>query len=296
MLGVWFLVAIPTLLVLTCAILILVYQQTAFDVAIGVVLATLCAALGAGSAVTIAGLMADRKLAALQLDFVSKVSHELKTPLTAIRMFVETLQMGRVQDQAKVDHCLRVISKETHRLSHLIGRLLSWGQMESGAYSVDIEPEQPGDVVTAVVKAVEPQLLAAKMELDVTIADDLPLVSADLPALADALLNLLSNAIRYSGKSERIALTVERRGEDKVAFSVVDEGIGIELKHQSRIFDRFYRADERYARSTGGTGLGLAIARHIVLAHGGSIDVKSRLGSGSTFSVVLPVLEGEPPK
>ena len=288
MLGVYFLVAIPTLLVLTCAILILVYQQSAFDVAMGVMLVMICAALGAGAALTIVGLRMDRRLAALQLDFVSKVSHELKTPLTSIRMFVDTLKMGRVRDEEKVAQCLDVISQETDRLSELIGRLLSWGAMEAGAFSVQLLPADPAAIVNRALETFEPTALAARAEISVEMDDNLPEVDADERSLVDTMLNLLSNAVRYGKDEKKIWVTVRRRENGGVKIAVRDNGRGIDFKHQSRIFERFYRADERYARQTGGTGLGLAIARHIVLVHGGTIDVVSKLDEGSTFTIALP--------
>jgi two-component system phosphate regulon sensor histidine kinase PhoR len=287
--GVWILVAIPTLLILTCGILILVYQKSAFDIAIGLLLVLFCGALGGGVALIVVGIRRDRRLAALQIDFVSKVSHELKTPLTSIRMFAETLRMGRVREPERVQHCLEVISKETDRLSGLIGRLLSWGAMEAGAYKVDRAPRDAGAVVQAALDVFQAQAQQAQVELELDLEPELPPVDADEAALVDALLNLLTNALRYGGDRKKIAVSVRRRGADKVEISVQDWGIGIEAKDQRRIFERFYRADERYSRAVGGTGLGLAIARHIVTAHGGTIEVKSKVGEGSTFTVVLPV-------
>lgn len=287
--GVWFLVAIPTLAILTCGILILVYQKTVFDVIIGLLLVLFCGALGAGVTLVVIGIRLDRRLNALQIDFISKVSHELKTPLTSIRMFAETLALGRVKDPEKVTACLGVIAQETDRLSVLIGRLLSWGAMESGAFEVALVPTRPIDLVHPIAEAFRPQIDHARGTLTVDVPEDLPKVPADAAAFGDALMNLLTNALRYGGEQKRIELRARRRGVDKVEVSVRDWGIGIELHHQFRIFDRFYRADERFSRTVGGTGLGLAIARHIVLAHAGLIELESKPGEGSTFTIVLPV-------
>ncbi len=288
--GVWVLVATPAVMILVIGILILVYQRSIFDVIMGLLLVVFCMALGAGATVTLLGIQADRKLAALQVDFVSKVSHELKTPLTSIRMFVETLKMGRVTEPEKVAQCLGVIDKETQRLSVLIGRLLSWGAMESGAFKVDRRPVQVRALIDKALEAFRPQTMTAKVQLTVDVEPDLPLVNADEAAIVDALLNLLNNALKYGGKDKRIEFHAGLSEDGQVLITVRDFGIGIDLSHQSRIFDRFYRADERYARSIGGTGLGLAIARHIVVAHEGSINVESAPEKGSTFSVILPVL------
>ena len=289
LLGVWTLVAIPTLLVLTCAVLILVYQQTTFDVIMGVFLVVLCITIGAGAALTLTGISKDRKLAALQLDFVSKVSHELKTPLTSIRMFTDTLILGRVSEPEKVESCLQVIATETDRLSHLIGRLLSWGRMEAGAFALERQLVSPSEVVTQALKAFEAQARAKEAEIIVEIDNEIPDIRLDLIAMTDAILNLLSNAVRFSPETKKVWVSAQRNGARYVDISVKDEGIGIERNEHSRIFERFYSADERISRSTGGTGLGLSIAEHIVLAHGGRILVQSQLGKGSTFTIRLPI-------
>jgi len=288
MVGLWFLVAIPTVLILTCGILILVYQQTVFDVIIGLSLVIFCGALGAGVALVVIGIRIDRRLSALQMDFVSKVSHELKTPLTSIRLFVETLKLGRVKEPEKIDACLDVIAKETDRLSVLISRLLSWGAMEAGAFEVALLPHKPIELVHPVVEAFRPQAEHGKAIISVDVPDAIAEVSADSTAFGDALMNLLTNALRYGGEAPQIEVSARMRGETEVEIAVRDHGIGIAREHQLRIFDRFYRADERYSRAVGGTGLGLAIARHIVLAHRGNIELTSKPGEGSTFTIVLP--------
>jgi two-component system phosphate regulon sensor histidine kinase PhoR len=295
MLGVWLLVAIPALLVLSCAVLILVYHQSSFDVAMGVFLVCLCITIGAGAGLTIAGILKDRKLAALQMDFVSKVSHELKTPLTSIRMFTQTLQRGRIDDPKKIENCLEVISKETDRLSLLIGRLLSWGRMEAGAFAINPEALQPETFVLQAIAAFESQAQAAMTKIDFSFEPNLPLLSVDAQALTDAIVNLLSNALRFSPDSDTIWVSIKRNGPKFIDISVRDEGVGIELKEQSRIFERFYSADERISRSTGGTGLGLAIAKHIVSAHDGVISVESKPQNGSTFTIQLPCKSAEVP-
>ena len=293
MLGVWTLVAIPAVLVLTCAVLILVYHQTTFDVIMGVFLVVLCVAIGAGADLTLTGIVKDRKLAELQLDFVSKVSHELKTPLTSIRMFTETLMLGRVNEPEKVDNCLQIISTETDRLSHLIGRLLSWGRMEAGAFEINTENKSPEELVQSVLKTFDAQAQAAQTLIEVDIEENLPEIAVDSQAMTDAILNLLSNAVRYSPDSNKIWLHVRMTTDKFLEIIVRDEGIGIELNEQSRIFERFYSADERVSRSTGGTGLGLAIAEHIVTAHEGTIGVESQPRKGSTFTIKLPFPETE---
>jgi two-component system phosphate regulon sensor histidine kinase PhoR len=293
-LGVWALVAIPALLILVCGILILVYQQSVFDVTIGLLLVLFCAALGAGATVTLLGIRADRKLAALQIDFVSKVSHELKTPLTSIRMFVETLRLGRVTEKDRVDQCLDVLAKETDRLSVLIGRLLHWGAMEAGAFKLNRQPIEIERVVRSAVDAVEPQLHDKPVALKVEIDQGLPIIRVDATALADALINLLTNALKYRGNSTTIEL-LAKQSNGHIEIAVRDHGVGIALREQHRIFDRFYRSERNDLAGIGGTGLGLSIARYVVESHGGTIQVASKLEEGSTFTIVLPLEnEGQP--
>jgi two-component system phosphate regulon sensor histidine kinase PhoR len=287
------LVAIPTLLVLTCGILILIFQQSVFDVVIGLLLVLFCIALGAGAAITLLGIHADRRLAELQIEFVSKVSHEFKTPLTSIRMFVETLKLGRVQEQARIEYCLDVISKETDRLSTLISRLLSWGAMEAGAFHIELEKKPAKELIDLALRAFEPQVIASGAKLEVKLEDELPIIDVDSTVMVDAILNLLNNALRYGGEDKQIRLEAQRREDGRVAISVQDRGVGIEQKHQRRIFERFYRVDDSY-HGKGGTGLGLAIARHVVLAHGGQIELKSEPGAGSTFTILLPAVTVQP--
>jgi two-component system, OmpR family, phosphate regulon sensor histidine kinase PhoR len=286
-LGVWALVAIPAIAILICGILILVYQQSVFEVTIGLLLVMFCAALGAGATLTLLGIRADRRLVVLQVDFVSKVSHELKTPLTSIRMFVDTLRMGRVTERAQVDHCLEVISKETDRLSLLIGRLLSWGAMEAGAFKLDRQPVDVKRIVSSAVSALEPQLQQKNVELVLRVDEDLPVIRADVASFVDALINLLTNALKYRGKSDRIELSAKKKN-GRLEIAVRDFGIGIAKREQPRIFERFYRSEARDVKAISGTGLGLAIARHVVLAHGGTIELESKLDEGSTFKILVP--------
>lgn len=289
-LGVWVLVAIPTLLVLACGILILIFRQSVFDVVIGLLLVLICIALGAGAAITLLGIHADRRLAELQIEFVSKVSHEFKTPLTSIRMFVETLRLGRVQDPDRINYCLDVISKETDRLNTLISRLLSWGAMEAGAFHIELEKRPVKELVELALRAFEPQIIASGAKLEVDMEEGLPPIDVDATVMVDAILNLLNNALRYGGDDKQIRVEVRRREDGRIAVAVQDRGPGIEQHHQRRIFERFYRADDSY-HGKGGTGLGLAIARHIVAAHGGNIELKSAPGAGSTFTISLPAAE-----
>ena len=231
-------------------------------------------------------------LAQLRSQFVSSVSHELKTPLTAIRMFAETLRLGRSKDPAAQMEYLDTIVNESERLTRLLNNVLDFSKIEQGQRTYHPAPASLGGIARAAARAMEYPLKQQGFALDMRIDEDLPEVRVDRDAIEQAMLNLLSNAMKYSGDSRTIGLTVRREG-DRAVIQVVDKGIGIDPKEQERIFEDFYRVPMRENRSLPGTGLGLSLVTHIAKAHGGSVRVESALGRGSTFSLILP-LENEP--
>jgi two-component system, OmpR family, phosphate regulon sensor histidine kinase PhoR len=283
-------VFVPSALMLTVGILILVYGSVARDYVFGGLILALVATTVAGTAATLAVLYREAQVAKLQTDFVNKVSHDLRTPLTSIRMFVETLQLGRIQDPVRQAEALEIISEETARLSALINRLLDWARMESGrrTYQLRREPVEP--IVDAALDAFGSQLLLQPAEVTRTVAPGLPVVLADRTALTEALLNLLNNAHKYTGPEKKIAVTASREGPS-VFISVADNGPGIAQREQKRIFDKFYRGRDPLERSIEGTGLGLSMVKHIVVGHGGKVSVASELGHGARFTIRLPAAE-----
>ncbi len=228
------------------------------------------------------------RMAEMRSQFIASVSHELKTPLTAIRIFAETLRLDRLKDdQAKIEY-LDTIVNESHRLTRLLNNVLDFSKMEKGKRTYHKEPACLSDIVHAAVQATQYSLKQQDFHLDVQAEEKLPDVCVDRDAIEQAILNLLSNAMKYSGQSRRIGLRVEKRA-GHVVIEVSDQGIGIEPAQQKRIFEKFYRVPSEQNRRIPGTGLGLALVSHIVEAHDGHVEVRSVLGKGSTFSMHLPV-------
>lgn len=284
-------VFVPAALMLTVGILILVYGSFARDYLFGGLILALVTTTIIGTAATLAVLYREAQVAKLQSDFVNKVSHDLRTPLTSIRMFVETLQLGRLQDPARQAEALEIIAEETGRLSSLINRLLDWARMESGRRSYQLHRSAVEPIVDAALHAFEPQRIVNGAHVTREVAPGLPAVVADPQALSEAILNLLNNAHKYTGEEKRIALTATREGPT-ILIRVSDNGPGIAPREQKRIFEKFYRARDPLQRSIEGTGLGLAMVKHIVLAHGGKVTVQSDIGQGAVFTIALPAAEG----
>ena len=281
---------VPSVLLIVVGILILVSRRAAIDVTFGVLILVFCALLLAGTILLVVTLGRQADVSRLQADFLSKVSHDFRTPLTSIRMFVETLRENRIEDPERRERILALLSQETGRLSTLIDRLLEFARLESGQLRYIPKSMDIRDVVETVVARFEPRTVGADVQLTTEIAGDLPLLLADSDALEEVVQNLLDNAFKYTGAEKRIAVDVRRAGRD-VELSVSDNGPGIARADQNRIFDSFYRVDDRLSRATEGSGLGLALTRHIVHAHGGKIRVESEPGKGARFVVALPPIK-----
>jgi two-component system phosphate regulon sensor histidine kinase PhoR len=229
----------------------------------------------------------EANLSQLQSDFVSKVSHELRTPLTSIRLFSETLALRR-GDQDAQKKCVEGLSRETTRLQELIDRLLDWGQMESGRRRYHMRPTDLYAIVDEALAAFEPMREQRSAVVETALPAGLPVVQADRAAVSDAVLNLLTNACKYGGEPPRINVSAQVRGRN-VGITVSDNGAGIPVREHKRIFQKFYRVDDRLAREREGSGLGLAIVKHVARAHGGQVEVKSEPGTGSAFTFLLPI-------
>ncbi len=227
------------------------------------------------------------KLTRLKNDLLSTVSHELKTPLASMRLLVDTLLDTGTDDPRRVREYLRLIAKENVRLSRLVENFLTFSRLERGRQSFDRKEISAASVAEAAAASVADRFRAAGCELEVQIPPDLPAVTADHDALVTVLINLLDNAYKYSGEEKHVVLHAYRANGD-ACFAVRDYGIGLSGRVAGKIFDRFYQVDQSLSRDRDGVGLGLAIVKLIVQAHGGSVDVDSRPGEGSTFTVRLP--------
>lgn len=230
----------------------------------------------------------DLAVSNLRSQFVSSVSHELKTPLTAIRMLAETLRMRPEGDPAVRTEYLDTIVNESERLSRLVDNVLDFSKIEQGRKLYHLQAISLSSVVASVVRAADYPLRQAGFELRVSTDDPLPLVAADSDALQQAVLNLLTNAMKYSAGRKQIDLVV-RRDTGGVVIAVRDYGIGIPVEHRGRIFERFYRVASSENQGIPGAGLGLTLVAHIAKAHGGEVFVESRPGAGSSFSLRLPL-------
>ncbi len=229
-----------------------------------------------------------RRLETVRRDFISNISHELRTPLASLQALVETLQDGALDDPPTAKHFLDLMDGEVDALIHIVQELLELSRIESGRVPIQLVPVAVADLVEQPVKRLRPQVKRTKLKLNVDLPQDLPLVLADIERIRQVVTNLVHNAIKFTPKKGRVGVSAEQAG-DEVVIKVQDTGVGIPAADLSRIFERFYKADQ--ARSGGGTGLGLAIARNLVEAHGGRIWAESVLGEGSTFFFSLPTAE-----
>jgi signal transduction histidine kinase len=231
-------------------------------------------------------------LARLKSDFVANVSHELKTPLALIRLFAETLELGRVASPVRAQEYYRVINKESQRLTQLINNILDFSRIEAGRKEYRFAPADVGRIVHDVIESYRFPIEQQGFTLEVDVPEGLPAAEVDKEALSQAVINLVNNAIKYSPDEKHLKVSA-RAEAGTLVLSVADRGIGIAKADQKRIFEKFYRAENSLVHETKGSGLGLSLVQHIVEAHGGTTRVESAPGKGSTFTLVLPVSRQE---
>ncbi len=231
-----------------------------------------------------------RKLENYRRDFIANLSHEIKTPLTAIRGSVETLLDGALQRPDDAERFLRMAALHSERLTSLVQDILSLSQLECREADVakDFTLFPAADAVRTAVSLCRSKAEECSVDLTLSGADSPALVLGDRPLLEQAVLNLIDNAVKYSGSAgKRVDVSLESSG-GQVRITVKDYGCGIAPEHQERLFERFYRVDKARSRKLGGTGLGLAIVKHIMQLHGGTVSLQSEPGKGSIFSLILP--------
>jgi signal transduction histidine kinase len=241
-----------------------------------------------GLALTYRSVSKEVALARLKSDFVSNVSHELRTPLALIRLYAETLELGRVKARDKVEEYYRIIRTESERLTALINNILDFSRIEAGRKEYEFRQTDVGELVTNTLEAYRDQIDQQGFTFEQSIAPDIPAVRVDREAIARSLVNLLNNALKYSDREKFVGVKLYRT-DGVLKLEVADRGIGIARNEQSKIFEKFYRASDPLVHNTKGSGLGLSLVRHIAHAHGGDVEVQSLPGKGSTFTLTLPL-------
>jgi signal transduction histidine kinase len=262
---------------------------------LGLLIAVLLLAIAIGSWLIVRDLNRQLTLARQKTDFVSNVSHELKTPLTSIRMFSELLADQRVTDPAKQRSYLNIITAETARLTRLINNVLDFSRMERGEKKYNFRDGDLVKVVRDTAESYRPHLENNGFKLECALsAGELP-VRADTDALAQVIVNLLSNAEKYSNGKGLKEITVETSRRDGplpcAEVRVLDRGLGVPRGSEEKIFEKFYRAHDSLASGIEGSGLGLTLARQIARAHGGDVFYEAREAGGSCFILRLPLVE-----
>jgi signal transduction histidine kinase len=260
-------------------------------------------AIAGGVIIALRMVKREMALAQLKSDFVSNVSHELKTPLTSINMFVEMLLLKLYENEAEAEEYLRVIQKESNRLIHLVERVLDFSRIEKGKKEFHYKQESIREVILSTVETFRTQLVENECEITVNLMDNLPQLQIDRDAISEALLNLLNNAVKYSFEEKKVTINAQTVN-NYVAIEVIDNGIGIPEHQQKKIFEPFYRVNDLLSVEVEGSGLGLAFVKYIAEAHGGKVTVQSpvlepsvslkgklregKVGYGSKFTLLLP--------
>ena len=280
---------VPTVLMTALGIALLAGGSSSVRLVIGLLVVTFCTTSITGYILGSIFVSRGASMARVQSDFLSGVSHELRTPLTSIRMFIETLRDDRLTDPVDKRQCLDLLNQEVGRLEGLVERLLELSRIETGKHDFHRDPVPIDDVVSDALTAFDVATLTSNMPMtfDVNIEPDL-VVTGDRAALGQAVINLLTNAWKYTpDKNKHIQLTARTRGDKWVEIAVSDNGPGIPRDERKQIFDKFERGKDAIDSRKGGVGLGLATVRAIIRAHKGRVEVHSRVGHGSEFRIIL---------
>jgi signal transduction histidine kinase len=241
-----------------------------------------------GIALTIRATDREARLAQAKSNFVANVSHELKTPLSLLSLFSEILELGRVKNEEKKMEYYRIIRHESRRLNKMIDNILDFSKIEAGRKTYNFADGDMAEVIETVLSSYRYQIINSGFDVQTNIQPDLPPVLIDGDAMAQAISNLLDNAIKYSGEVKQLSITTETVRSD-LSIEIADQGIGIPRAEQIKIFEKFYRVGNGLVHDVKGSGLGLSLVKHIVEAHKGTISVESDVGKGSRFTILLPL-------
>jgi signal transduction histidine kinase len=252
------------------------------------VLGALCLFMIGGILLTYRNISREMKLARLKSDFVANVSHELRTPLALIRLYAETLELGRLTSKEKYHEYFRIIREESERLTALINNILDFSRIEAGRKEYEFKETNLAELVRATLDSYRFQIEQNGFAFEENISADLPPVTVDREAIARSLLNLVNNALKYSKDQKYIGVSLYRTN-GSVNLEVRDCGIGIAPAEQEKIFEKFYRCGDPLVHNIKGSGLGLSLVRHIARAHGGDVKVESSPDRGSKFTIALPL-------
>jgi len=229
-----------------------------------------------------------KKLERMRVDFVANVTHEIKTPLTAILGFVETLQEGAIEDRETAKKFLATIARHAERLDRLVEDLLTISNAELGEIHFSFESVALSGIAQSVLHMIQQKAGEKKIEITSAVPEDLPLIRADRDRLSQVLINILDNAVKFTAGGGTVSLSAAPAAGNEVVVKIADTGIGIPRDEIPRLGERFYRVDKTRSRELGGTGLGLSIVKHLMTAHKGRMEIESQLGRGTTVSLYFP--------
>jgi len=241
-----------------------------------------------GIALTIRATDREARLAQAKSNFVANVSHELKTPLSLLSLFSEILELGRVKNEEKKIEYYRIIRHESLRLNKMIDNILDFSKIEAGRKTYNFAAGDMAEVIENVLSSYRYQIINSGFNIQTNMQPDLPPVLIDRDAIAQAISNLLDNAIKYSGEVKQLSIKMETLGSN-LSVDIADHGIGIPRAEQAKIFEKFYRVGNGLVHDVKGSGLGLSLVKHIIEAHKGTISVESDAGKGSRFRILLPL-------
>jgi signal transduction histidine kinase len=246
------------------------------------------AVLLVGIGLTIRATDREARLAQAKSNFVANVSHELKTPLSLLSLFSEILELGRVKNEEKKIEYYRIIRHECRRLNKMIDNILDFSKIEAGRKTYNFANGDMAEVIGNVLSSYRYQIMNSGFDVQTNIQPDMPPVSIDRDAMAQAISNLLDNAIKYSRDVKQLSITTQTV-RSELSVEIADQGIGIPRAEQAKIFEKFYRVGNGLVHDVKGSGLGLSLVKHIIEAHKGTISVESDVGKGSVFRILLPL-------